>query len=155
MRLSSFDPMTSSASPSSRINSSAAGLVEIKLSGPHSSTLPSMRSVRITPPSCGLLSMTKDCAPALRNSYEAARPEMPPPAMTARIVVLRLEVADDVDHSLHVVDVGFRINAVAKIEDVAGPCAGALQQFVYAHFQLRQRRQQHCGIEVALDRRTI
>ena len=61
----SLEPITWSASPRSRSNSSAAGLADRKLSGPASMVQPSTRSVWMTPPSRGRDSTMVEATPPL------------------------------------------------------------------------------------------
>src|ERR1051325_3346718 len=66
-----------------------------------------------------------------------------------------MELSHHLHHSFHVIYRRLWQNAVTQIEDVAGPRARALQQFVDAHLELGQRREQRYRIQIPLDGGTV
>src|SRR6185503_409584 len=146
--------------PSSRHSPMPAGFCASTESGPQSTTQPSKRSLRMTPPGRSPASSTRTVQPRRCSSYAAERPATPPPtiatSMTGSIEGLgatgraRRRV-DVLRQHLHVLHRRGRQQSVSEIEDVAGPPADALDDFVHLPEHPRQRPEQQRGIEVALD----
>ena len=82
-------------SPSSRARVTASGFWVRMASGPASSTKPSTTSVRITPPSRGPASSSRQETPSLPSAYVADIPAMPPPitATSTRSPVMGVTLA--------------------------------------------------------------
>src|SRR5205085_6027256 len=117
-----------------------------------------VESPEIPPPMMTTPGMAKElrlacetaCATRTSHMFAGVGQAVPPAWPCSQLVF-----PDHLYHGFYVVHRRLRQNAVAQVEDVAGPRAGALKQLMHLGPQLGQRREQRHRIQIALDRRPV